>query len=155
MKRVWKYYQPDGVDIDGPYWYLPNDRKTYDFNEWLRKSIRKQSKPIKGTRKMKIFKKPWGKVVDFVIKTQTDRLTGEIFLTAVLAIAVLGGICCLGWLACMVMEGMPVGWLIFDGAVVAFCAWAVIKGIIPMAKEAFGMLEKLDYKEKEEQHGQE
>ena len=35
---------------------------------------------------MKIFKKPWGKVEDFVIKTQTDRLTGEIFLTAVLAI---------------------------------------------------------------------
>lgn len=104
---------------------------------------------------MKIFKKPWGKVEDFVIKTQTDRLTGEIFLTAVLAIAVLGGICCLGWLACMVMEGMPIGWLIFDGAVVAFCALAVIKGIIPMAKEAFGMLEKLDYKEKEERHGQE
>ena len=36
MKRVWRYYQPDGVDIDGPYWYLPNDRKTYNFNEWLR-----------------------------------------------------------------------------------------------------------------------
>lgn len=104
---------------------------------------------------MKIFKKFLGKVEDFVIKTHTDRLTGEIFLTAVLAIAVLGGICCLGWLACMVMDGMPIGWLIFDGAVVVFCAWVVINGIIPMAKEAFGMLEKLDYKEKEEQHGQE
>ena len=102
---------------------------------------------------MKIFKKLWGGVENFVYKTQTDRLTGEIFLTAVLAIAVLGGICCLGWLACMVMEGMPIGWLIFDGSVVAFCAWAVIKGIIPMAKEAFGYLEKIDEDKTEEQYG--
>lgn len=36
MKRVWKYFQPDGTDIDGPYWVLPNDRTTHDFSEWLR-----------------------------------------------------------------------------------------------------------------------
>ena len=29
-----KRFNPDGVDADGPYWYLPNDRKTHNFSEW-------------------------------------------------------------------------------------------------------------------------
>lgn len=35
-ERIMKRFKPDGNDIDGAYWILPNDRKTYDFNEWLR-----------------------------------------------------------------------------------------------------------------------
>jgi hypothetical protein len=42
------------------------------------------------------------------------------------------------------MKGISLGWLIFDIAIIAFCAWAIVKGVIPMAKEAFGFLEKLD-----------
>ena len=33
MFALYKKGCPDGVDADGPYWYLPNDRKTHDFSE--------------------------------------------------------------------------------------------------------------------------
>lgn len=95
---------------------------------------------------MKTFKKIWSKVDGFTKKTQTDRKTGELFLASVLALAVVGIIFCLGWLVCLIMEGMSIGWLIFDVAVVIFCAWAIIWGVIPMAKETFSDLEKLDKK---------
>lgn len=95
---------------------------------------------------MNIFKKIWKKVEDFVVKTQTDRKTGELFLAVILGLGATGIIFCLAWFACLVMAGMPLGWIIFDIAIIVFCAWAVIKGVIPMAKEAFNGLEKLDKK---------
>jgi len=93
---------------------------------------------------MKIFRKIWNEIERFVIKTQTDRKTGELFLAAVLALGAVGFIFCLGWFACLIMEGMPVGWLIFDAAVIIFCLWAIIWGVVPMAKETFGWIEKID-----------
>ena len=93
---------------------------------------------------MKILKKIWNEIERFVIKTQTDRKTGELFLAAVLALAAVGIIFCLGWFACLVMEGIPLWALIFDVAIILFCAWAIIWGVIPMAKEAFGWIEKID-----------
>ena len=35
FERVKKMFGPDGEDCDGPYWVLPNGRKTYDYKEWL------------------------------------------------------------------------------------------------------------------------
>lgn len=35
MSRFYKEWRPDGFDADGPYWIMPNDRKTHDFQEWL------------------------------------------------------------------------------------------------------------------------
>ena len=34
MFAMYKRGYPDGVDSDGPFWFLPNDRKTHDFSEW-------------------------------------------------------------------------------------------------------------------------
>ena len=92
---------------------------------------------------MKIFRKIWNEIERFVIKTQTDRKTGELFLASVLALGAVGIIFCLGWFACLVMKGIPLWALIFDVAVILFCAWAIIK-LIPMAKEAFRWIEKID-----------
>ena len=33
-ERIKKRFSPDGFDYNGPYWILPSDRKTYDFEEW-------------------------------------------------------------------------------------------------------------------------
>lgn len=35
FERVKKMFVPDGEDCDGPYWFLPNDRKTHSYKEWL------------------------------------------------------------------------------------------------------------------------
>lgn len=35
--RFKKRFNPDGYDTNGqPYWILPSDRKTYDFEEWFK-----------------------------------------------------------------------------------------------------------------------
>ena len=93
---------------------------------------------------MGIFRKALDKVCRFVEKTYTDRNTGELFLSVVFALGAVGVLFCLVWFALLCMKGISLGWLIFDIAIIAFCAWAIVKGVIPMAKEAFGFLEKLD-----------
>ena len=35
MERVLKAFHPDGYKEGTPYWILPNDRITYNYNEWL------------------------------------------------------------------------------------------------------------------------
>ena len=32
IDRMFKH--PDGYDMDGPYYVLPSDRITHDYNEW-------------------------------------------------------------------------------------------------------------------------
>ena len=98
---------------------------------------------------MRIFRKIWNEIERFVVKTQTDRKTGELFLTSVLALGTVGIVFCLGWFACLIMKGIPLWALIFDVAIILFCAWAIIWGVVPMAKEAFGYLEKLDEDERD------
>ena len=34
-ERIMKMFNPDGYEEGTPYWILPNDRKTYDYKEWL------------------------------------------------------------------------------------------------------------------------
>lgn len=93
---------------------------------------------------MGIFRKAWDKVFRFVEKAYTDRNTGELFLSVVLALGAVGVFFCLVWFVLLCMKGIPLWCLIFDIAIIIFCIWAVVKGVIPMAKEAFGFLEKLD-----------
>ena len=93
---------------------------------------------------MGIFRKLWNKVCQFVEKTYTDRKTGELFLSVVIGLGVTGIFFCLAWFALLCMKGIPLWCLILDIAVIIFCVWAIVKGVIPMAKEAFGLLEKLD-----------
>ena len=91
---------------------------------------------------MGIFKK----IENFVNKTYTDKKTGEGFLTLVLALGIVGALFCLVRFALLLMRGMPLWVLIFDITIILFCAWAIIKGVIPMAKDAFNHLDKLDEK---------
>ncbi len=35
LERMRKMLVPDGYNGGTPYWILPNDRITYDYNEWL------------------------------------------------------------------------------------------------------------------------
>jgi len=74
----------------------------------------------------------------------TDRNTGKLFLSVVFALGAVGVLFCLVWFALLCMKGIPLWCLIFDVAIIIFCIWAVVKGVIPMAKEAFDFLEKLD-----------
>jgi hypothetical protein len=34
-ERIMKMFSPDGYKEGTPYWILPNDMITYDYNEWL------------------------------------------------------------------------------------------------------------------------
>ena len=34
-ERMMRLVCPDGYEEGTPYWILPNDRKTYDYKEWL------------------------------------------------------------------------------------------------------------------------
>lgn len=74
------------------------------------------------------------KIVD---KINTDSDAGRTFLTTILLIGGFGIMFCLVWFYLMIKEGMPMGWIIFDSAVVIFCGWAIIKGVIPMTKKSF------------------
>ena len=83
--------------------------------------------------------KGWvGRTVD---KIMTDPDSGERFLTGVLLLGGFGILCCLLWFYSMLKEGMPLGWIIFDSAVILFCGWAVIK-MIPMAKDCYRMMDE-------------
>lgn len=84
----------------------------------------------------------------FLNKTYTDRKTGEIFITSVLALGAVGLIFCLVWFALLCAKGIPLGILIFDIAIIAFCVWAIVAAIIPGAKQIYKDYEKMEYKEK-------
>ena len=36
VERIKKMFAPDGYEEGTPYWILPNDRKTYSYEEWAR-----------------------------------------------------------------------------------------------------------------------
>lgn len=80
-----------------------------------------------------------GKVVDTI---NTDPEAGWVFLTTVLLVGGFGVVLCLLWFYYMVKQGMPIGWILFEVAVILFCAWAVIRGIIPMSRTAYKMINK-------------
>ena len=86
---------------------------------------------------MGIFKKIWRKLEGVTEKIYTDRKTGENFIAFVLTLGAVGVFFCLVWFALLCKQGIPLGLLIFDIAIIVFCAWAIIKGVIPLAKDAF------------------
>lgn len=85
-----------------------------------------------------------GRTVD---KINTDPEAGWAFLTAVLILGGVGVFLCLLWFYLLIKQGMPVGWIIFDTAIVIFCAWAIIKGVIPMSRDCYKIIE--DKREKQ------
>ena len=89
----------------------------------------------------------WNKIKEFVEKTYTDKDTGNIFLSTILIFGAFGFILCLIWFGMMCAKGIPLWTLIFDIAIILFCAWAIIWGIIPMAKDAFKSINENDRKE--------
>lgn len=91
----------------------------------------------------------WDKIKEFVNKTHTDRETGEKFLGGVLALGAVGVFFCIMWFIGLCMQGIPLGYLIFDIAIILFCAWAIIRAVIPMSNDAFRQLRELDNKDKE------
>lgn len=91
----------------------------------------------------------WNKIKEFVNKTHTDRETGEKFIGGVLALGAVGIFFCIMWFIGLCMQGIPLGYLIFDIAIILFCAWAIIRAVIPMSKEAFRQLRELDNKDKD------
>ena len=90
----------------------------------------------------------WNKIKNFVDKTYTDRETGKKFITFVLSLGTIGILLCLIWFALLCKEGLPLWCIIFDIAIIAFCAWAIIKAIIPGAKQVYKHLGEMGYKEK-------
>ena len=78
-----------------------------------------------------------GVIKNIVNKINTQPDAGWIFLTTVLGVGAFGVLFCLVWFIDLVSKGMPIGWLIFNIAIVVFCVWAIFCGIIPMAKEAY------------------
>ena len=91
----------------------------------------------------------WNKIKEFVNKTHTDRETGEKFIGGVLALGAVGVFFCIMWFIGLCMQGIPLGYLIFDIAIILFCAWAIIRAVIPMSNDAFRQLRELDNKDKE------
>ena len=85
-----------------------------------------------------------GPIKRAVDKIHSDKNAGNTFLTAVLGVGAFGILLCLVWFALLVMKGMEWYWIVFDCAVIAFCAWAIIKGIVPMSKIAFDQINKMD-----------
>ena len=92
----------------------------------------------------KIYNKRWNKglVGRTVDKINTDPKAGWMFLTTILFLGGFGIVLCLIWFYLLIKQGMSVGWIIFDTAIVIFCGWAIVKGIIPMSKEAFRQIEE-------------
>ena len=88
-----------------------------------------------------------GRTVD---KINTDPEAGWVFITTVLILGVAGVVLCLLWFYLLIKQGMPVGWIIFDTAVVIFCAWAIIKGIIPMSRDCYKNIEDKRRKQENE-----
>ena len=71
-----------------------------------------------------------------------DPQAGWTFLTLVLLVGGFGVFCCLMWFYLLIQKGMEWYWILFDSAIVLFCLWAVIWGIIPMAREAYKDINK-------------
>ena len=80
-----------------------------------------------------------GRTVD---KINTDPEAGWMFLTTVLLLGGFGIVLCILWFYFQIKSGLPVGWIIFDTAILIFCGWAIVKGIIPMSKEVFKQIEE-------------
>lgn len=78
-----------------------------------------------------------GPVEKFFDTVNDDPEAGWWFLTTVLLIGGFGVGLCILWFYLMLVQGMPVWAIIFDSAIIIFCAWAIIKGVIPMSKEAY------------------
>ena len=78
-------------------------------------------------------KGPLGRIVDGI---NNDPDKSWAFLSLILILGGFGIVLCLLWFYFLIKQGMPVGWIIFDSAIVIFCGWAIIKGVIPMSKEA-------------------
>lgn len=71
-----------------------------------------------------------------------DPECGWLFLTTVLLLGGFGVAMCLLWFYLLIEQGMPIGWIIFDTAIVIFCGWAVVKAIIPLSKEAYKQIDE-------------
>jgi len=82
----------------------------------------------------------------------TDPEAGWLFITTVLLLGGFGIGLCLAWFYLMLKDGMPVWAIVFDSAIVIFCGWAVIKGIIPLAKDAYKSIRERKEKENGDQH---
>jgi len=93
--------------------------------------------------------KIWKKIEQIVDKINTDPETGRTFLINVLTLGGIGILFCLVWFGLMVATGMPLWALIFDSAIILFCVWAIVKGVVPMSKEAFKQIDEKEKKQKE------
>lgn len=87
----------------------------------------------------KLGKGPLGRIVDGI---NNDPEKSWTFLSLVLILGGFGVGLCLLWFYLLIKQGMPVGWIIFDTAIVIFCGWAIVKGIIPMSKEAYKLIDE-------------
>ena len=77
-----------------------------------------------------------------VIHRTIENINGDpecswVFLTTVLLLGCFGIGLCLVWFYHMIKEGMPTWAIIFDSAIILFCAWAIVRCIIPMSKQAY------------------
>ena len=84
-------------------------------------------------------KGPLGRIVDDI---NNDPDKSWAFISLVLILGGFGIVLCLLWFYFLIKQGMPVGWIIFDSAIVIFCVWAIIRGIIPMSKEAYKLIDE-------------
>ena len=80
-----------------------------------------------------------GRIVDSI---NNDPEKSWTFLSLVLIFGGFGIGLCILWFYFMIKEGMPVWAIIFDTTIVIFCGWAIVKGIIPMSKKAFKLIDE-------------
>ena len=97
---------------------------------------------------MKTFGKIGERLDSGLIKKWYDKVTKEKesawrFITTILLLGGIGVFFCLIWFALLVKQGMPIGWIIFDLAIVCFCGWAIVKAIIPMSKKVYDHIDKM------------
>lgn len=98
------------------------------------------------------MKKTFGKIGEKLdsglIKKWYDKVTKERepawrFITTILLLGGIGVFFCLIWFALLVKQGMPIGWIIFDVAIILFCIWVIVRGIIPMSKQVYKHIDTL------------
>jgi cadmium resistance protein CadD (predicted permease) len=70
-------------------------------------------------------------------KVYTDKKVCKTFLASVFAVGGVGILTCLGWFVSLCVKGIPVGWIIFDVAIIIFCLWALVMVVVPMTREIF------------------
>jgi hypothetical protein len=56
------------------------------------------------------------------------------FISIVLSLAITGLLCCGVWFYLLLKQGMGLGWILFDVAIIIFSIWAIVAGVIPMLK---------------------